>query len=434
MSTHLGFLSGLGARHPSVRTRWRAIRGRGGSRFPISLGALVGALLLVALGAPASAGAATAEFLRHHWRQPLAAQGAPPPRFSPLEASLEPAACGTCHPAQYGDWQQSTHAAASGPGVAGQLVEMWRSDPAAASGCYACHAPLAEQRPFVRTPAGFEENPGFVASLAGQGVPCAACHVRGHQRFGPPRRDGSLASRVPRDTLPHNGLTRTPAFLSSRFCRGCHQFEPNGPALGGKLLQDTYNEWQASRFARAGVQCQDCHMPDRRHRWRGIHDADMVRSGLTISARADLERYRPGDWASLTLTVRSTGVGHAFPTYVTPRVVLRIELIDGAGQLVAGSRTERIIAREVALDLSREYFDTRLRPGQTATLAYRPRLDAPGLRARFSVVVEPDAFYVRFFEVLLRQGAGRGEAQIREALDAARRSPFAVFTREVPLT
>jgi hypothetical protein len=30
--------------------------------------------------------------------------------------------------------------------------------------------------------------------------------------------------------------------------------------------------------------------------------------------------------------------------------------------------------------------------------------------ARRSVVAEPDAFYTRFFEALLRQGAGRGEA------------------------
>ena len=398
------------------------------------LGALAGALLVAALGVPALAGDATSEFLRHHWRQPLAGQGAAPTRFSPLEASLEPASCGTCHPVQYGDWRQSIHAAASGPGVAGQLAEMWRSDPAAASGCYACHAPLAEQRPFVRTPAGFQPNPAFVAALAGQGVPCAACHVRGHQRFGPPRRDGSLASRASRASLPHNGLTRTPAFLLSGFCRGCHQFEPNGPALDGKLLQDTYNEWKATRFARAGMQCQDCHMPDRRHQWRGIHDADMVRSGLSISARSDAERYRPGDWASLILTVTSTRVGHAFPTYVTPRVVLRIELLDADGQLVPGSPTERLIAREVALDLSREYSDTRLRPGETVALAYRPRLDASGLRARFSVVVEPDAFYVRFFEVLLRQGAGRGEPQIREALEAARRSSFILFAREIPLT
>src|SRR5262245_27191824 len=354
-------------REPGSRsTRWPTIWAGGGG--PRAM--LWAALLLAALGAPAWAGDAISEFLRQHWRQPLPAQGAPPPGFSPLEASLEPASCGTCHSAQYGDWRQSTHAAASGPGVAGQLVEMWQSDPGAASGCYACHAPLAEQRPFLRTPGGFEPNPAFITSLTGQGGPCAACHVRGYQRFGPPRRDGSLASRVPRSTLPHNGLTRTPAFLSAEFCRGCHQFEANGPSLEGKLLQNTYNEWRASRFAREGVVCQNCHMPDRRHRWRGIHDAEMVRSGLTISARADAEQYRPGDWATLRLALTSTRIGHAFPTYVTPRVVLRIELIDGEGRPVAGTRAERIIAREVTLDLSREHFDTRLRPGETAALAY----------------------------------------------------------------
>jgi Cytochrome c554 and c-prime len=400
----------------------------------LRLAMLAATCVVAMLAPPPLSGETTAEFVRRHWKQPIAAQGAPPPRFSPLEASLEPASCGTCHPVQYADWRGSIHAAASGPGVLGQLVEMWRADPAAASGCYACHAPLAEQRAFIRTPAGFEENPAFVPVLADQGVPCASCHVRNHERFGPPRRDGSLASRAPRESLPHGGVTRTPAFLASEFCRSCHQFEPNGPALNGKLLQDTYNEWKASRFARAGVQCQDCHMPDRRHQWRGIHDPDMVRAGLSITAGTDAVRYRPGDWASLVLTVTSVRVGHAFPTYVTPRAVMRIELVDGEGRVVPGSRTEKIIAREVALDLSKEYFDRRLPPGGRASLAYRPRLSAAGLKARFSVVVEPDAFYVRFFEVLLRQGAGSGEAQIGEALEAARRSPFTVFAREVPLT
>lgn len=398
------------------------------------LSALTGALVLMTLAAPVLAADAVSEFVRRHWRQPIPAQGAPPARFSPLEASLEPSSCGMCHPLQYGDWRRSIHAAASGPGVAGQLVEMWRADPAAASGCYACHAPLAEQRPRLHAKEGFEHNPSFLPALAGSGVPCAACHVRGHQRFGPPRRDGSVASLAPRESLPHRGVTRTPAFLRAEFCRGCHQFEPNGPALNGRLLQNTYEEWRASRYARAGVQCQDCHMPDRRHQWRGIHDVDMVRSGLTISARADADRYRPGEWASLRLTVASTRVGHAFPTYVTPRVVMRIELVDGAGQPVPGSRAEKVIAREVTLDLARELFDTRLRPGTSTTLAYRPRLDAQGLRARFSVIVEPDAFYVRFFGALLRQGAGRGESQIREALEAARRSPFTVFERDIPLS
>ena len=54
-------------------------------------------------------------------------------------------------------------------------------------------------------------------------------------------------------------------------------------------------------------------------------------------------------------------------------------------------------------------------------------------RLRLSVVVFPDAFYTAFFEALLRQGAGRGEAQIREALAASRRSAFTVFTRDFPL-
>src|SRR2546428_12701679 len=79
-------------------------------------------------------------------------------------------------------------------------------------------------------------------------------------------------------------------------------------------------------------------MPERRHLWRGIHDADMVRSGLTITAAAGAARYRPGDAAAVTLRVTSTRVGHAFPTYVTPRVVLSAEMVDGAGPGPAGRR------------------------------------------------------------------------------------------------
>jgi hypothetical protein len=390
--------------------------------------------LAALLGATALGADTVQEFLRRHWRQPLAPQGPPPPRFSPPEASLHPEACGSCHPAQLADWRSSLHAVATGPGVAGQLVEMLERDPRAALGCLTCHAPLAEQAPLVIDGGEARPNPAHDATLSAQGIPCAACHVRGHERFGPPRRDGSLASKAPRDTLPHHGVTRTPAFLRSEFCRGCHQFEPDGYALNGKLLENTFNEWKASRFAREGVQCQDCHMPDRRHQWRGIHDRDMVRSGLAITAKAGAARYRPGDVAIVTLRVTSTRVGHAFPTYVTPRVVLSAELVDDAGQPVAGSRQEQIVGREIALDLSREVFDTRLRPGQSATLAYRVKVSAPGLRVRLAVVVEPDAFYVRFFEALLNQGAGRGEAQIREALEAARRSPFSVFERELSLS
>jgi hypothetical protein len=391
-------------------------------------------LAVVVLTGTALGASEVAEFVERHWRRPLEPQGPPPARFSAVEASLQPETCGTCHPQQLADWRTSWHAAAMGPGVAGQLVEMVERDPAGALSCFACHAPLAEQAPLVARPGGHEKNPALDATLMPRGLVCAGCHVRQHERFGPPRRDGSLASTAPRESLPHNGATRTPAFLASEFCRSCHQFEPNGFALNGKLLENTYNEWKASRFAREGVHCQDCHMPDRRHLWLGIHDREMVGSGLTISVKTGSHRYRRGQTARVQLKVTSTRVGHAFPTYVTPQVVLRAELLDSSGRVVAGSVQEKIIGREVALDLSRELYDTRLAPGQAMTLDYRRYVDQRGLTARVSVIVHPDAFYTRFYEALLQQGAGRGEALIREALAASRRSSFTVFQRELPLS
>jgi len=367
-------------------------------------------------------------FIARHWRRPLAPQGPPPSRFSALEASLAPEACGTCHPAQLADWRTSTHAAAMGPGVAGQLAEMLVREPANALSCQQCHAPLAEQAPL--TPGTLDTNPAFDATLRARGIPCAACHVRGHERFGPPRRDGSLASGAPRETLPHAGVTRTPAYLASEFCRSCHQFEADGYALNGTLIENTYAEWKASRFAAAGVQCQDCHMPDRRHLWRGIHDPAMVRNGLTITV-IEAEPGAPGR-VEARLVVENSGVGHRFPTYVTPLVIMRAELIDASGRPLPGTRVERRIAREVTLDLERELTDTRLAPGERAELPYARALDAGAVAARFSVVVYPDAFYTAFFEALMRQGAGRGESDLRRALEDSRRSAFTVFEAIVP--
>ena len=92
-------------------------------------------MLIVLPGASALGADAIQDFLRRHWSRPLAPQGPPPARYSPLEASLHPDACGSCHPAQLADWRESLHAAAMGPGVAGQLIEMRESDPSSALSC-----------------------------------------------------------------------------------------------------------------------------------------------------------------------------------------------------------------------------------------------------------------------------------------------------------
>jgi nitrate/TMAO reductase-like tetraheme cytochrome c subunit len=375
--------------------------------------------------------AADKVFLERHWRRPIPVQGPAPGRFSPVEKSLASASCGTCHPAQLADWKTSFHARSMGPGVAGQLVAMWREDPESARLCLSCHAPLAEQQPFTERGT---RNAAFDTGLQNEGLTCAVCHVRRHERFGPPRRNGSLAPAAPRERLPHNGVTRTLAFQQARFCAACHQFAADDLALNGKLLENTYEEWKRSPAAREGRQCQDCHMPDRRHLWRGIHDPEMVKSGVEISVTTERARYRPGDALAATIVIKSVAVGHYFPTYVTPRVVVRAGLLDVNAAPIAGSEQEYVIAREVTLDLSREVFDTRIPPGERASFAYRRRLDGKGLMLRVSVTVAPDHFYERFFKSLLGSGAGAGAKQIHEALEAARRSTFEIFKRDLPLT
>jgi hypothetical protein len=385
---------------------------------------------------PPSGGPSAAErdFITRHWRGAIPSQGPAPARFSPIERSLQPEACGACHPVQFSDWQTSLHSKSMGPGIAGQLVEMAQRDPAGARSCAKCHAPVAEQRPELYETGQLVPNRDFDPGLQARGIICASCHVRGHEHFGPPRRDGSTANREPRERLPHGGVTRTAAFLRAEFCASCHQFGADGLALNGKPLENTYAEWRQSPAARRGLQCQNCHMPDRRHLWRGIHDAEMVRSGLDITLRADKARYRMDDRIQATLVIATPGVGHAFPTYVTPQVRVRAELVDAGGQPVAGSVEERVIARQVPLDLSREFADTRIPPGGRFTLAYARRLGAPGLRLRVTVTVFPDEFYTRFFQTLLSAGAGAGEEQIREALEATRRSPYTLYVKELPLT
>ena len=158
----------------------------------------------------------------------------------------------------------------------------------------------------------------------------------------------------------------------------------------------------------------------------------MVRGGVDIVLRAARPRYRAGDTVQATLTITTTRVGHAFPTYVTPAVLVRAELIDAGGVAVPDSVEERRIGRQVPLDLSREIADTRIPPGGRFTLNYARRLPTSGLRLRVTVTVLPDEFYTRFFEAML--GAAGENDQLRIALEATRRSAYTLYEKELALS
>lgn len=363
----------------------------------------------------------TAQFLDCYWQRPLAPQGTAPSQFTPLETALDPASCGACHVQQFRDWSGARHANAMGPGVLGQLLNMDAQARDEQQTCVRCHAPLAEQADSLAT-ALASRNADAGTGLHAQGLICAACHVRGNRHFGPARRDGSVPKAG--DSLPHGGWQARAAFADSRFCASCHQFDADGYALNGKLLENTYMEWKASPYAGEGRPCQSCHMPDRRHLWRGIHDPQMVRSGVSIGmVPPRIER----GIVHAALTVRNTGTGHNFPTYVTPRVLIEIMQEDGGGHVIEGTRREYVIARQVPLDLSREIADTRLAPGAQALLDYALPRRRGATTLLYRVTVEPDAYYTGFYRSLIAAGAGRGEAMIRRALAESIASRYTLF-------
>jgi hypothetical protein len=360
------------------------------------------------------------EFIAGYWKRPVPLQGDAPETFSSLEASLQPATCGTCHVPQYEDWQTTIHSGAFSPGLAGQLVNWESYDYETVRSCLACHAPLSEQSAQVPDTTGvLVSNPVFDASLQQSGLVCAACHVRGWQRYGPPRRDGQLTPAAPPGS-PHGGATRTEYFEDSRFCAGCHQFE--FPAPNGKSLQNTFEEWEASRYAEQGLGCQGCHMPERRHLWRGVHDSLTVASGVTIEW---VEGFAP----SVAFRVTNSGTGHRFPTYVTPEVVVGIELLDADRRVIEGSAVRSAIRRvvESRSGIWVELSDTRLAPDSNLTLS--ARVEEPRARfARGTVVVYPDAFYQRMFGGMMAGSLSDTSAVlISEAYRRASESAFTIF-------
>ncbi|RMG91184.1 MAG: hypothetical protein D6703_05785 [Zetaproteobacteria bacterium] len=363
-----------------------------------------------------------------YWEHPRAGLAALPNGWSALEADLHPTACGQCHREQYDAWKNSLHAHAYSPGLAGQFPDMGHVE---ANDCLTCHAPLAEQRFHndadmlnslrlaLKETSGAEDQE--MRPLRHTGVSCAACHVRKLQRFGPPPRPSLSVGH--HDGPAHDGFTASKAFEKSQFCAFCHQF-PQSMAVNGKPLENTLAEWKASRFAREGVTCQACHMPDRRHEFKGIHDPDMVRKGLRIKTEKTV------DGVGLKLT--SAWIGHAFPSYVTPRVIIQAVALDGRGMNLRRWNWE--VSRKVIYeDGWREIQDTRLLPGETRVFIPSP-LPKQARAIRFRVIVEPDYFYKGVYRSLLKGSVAElGSRFISRAAKRAMSNDYLLYEKTLGL-
>lgn len=381
------------------------------------------------------------DFVAEYWRTPIPLQGAAPESFGPEEAALNPEACGSCHPDQYRDWQQSLHSKAMGPGPWGQIVDSFQHNPGEAVLCMSCHAPLSEQYTALptTTPQGttYTPNAELDQKLQLRGITCAACHVRAHRRFGPPRAAGEAAKQYPKDMGNHAGVRRTKFFESAEFCRGCHQFDvANTLLINGKPLQDTYREWRASTWGQGGAVCQGCHMPERRHLWKGIHDPDMVKNGVRVETTAT---KTVDNRVNAAVKVTNAAVGHKFPSYVTPKVFVYGAFLNAQGALLENTIQEAVIgwdARPIGGQWQ-EIFDTRIEPGKSFEHTFTwQRVPPTAKKLRTWIEVHPDHFYhVHFYPAYLQSSglSPEGRKLIEQALEESGKSVYVIHDQSFPL-
>ncbi len=361
-------------------------------------GRFVLALLTMLLTPLSSVNAANDAF----WRLPIEPQGTQPDWTSADIFQLSPDRCGLCHPRQYAQWKTSLHAQAFGPGLAGQLSAF---DEETINDCLNCHSPRSEQQSNWR-------DYGLASLTTQQGVDCIACHMRGQQRFG--------AHEIA--LTPHGAVGRNPLFEQSAFCSACHQFDDSGLSVNGKPLENTWREWRQSRYAKQGIQCQNCHMAQKNHRFRGIHDPKMTRQGLSVRAIRTAE--------GIVLNATNRGAGHALPTYVTPEIHLK--LVSSSGR-----QKRHIIRRHMHWDEDegwREISDTRLLPDQSIELKLKL---SQSETARAVVQVFPDAdyhdrVYPTLFKLLAEDLSPAEKKLLKKAQDRTRRSGYILYQLSCP--
>ncbi|MBI5236682.1 MAG: hypothetical protein HY886_10610 [Deltaproteobacteria bacterium] len=381
----------------------------------------LGILTLMLSLATASLSATGEAALHEHWKRPVDTGN--------TVSGPYPDSCARCHQGQYEDWKGSLHSKSVGPGLVGQLdIDI---DPQTAISCYYCHAPVVAQSEVITKDDAsggktYLPNGFFDEKLKSSGVSCAVCHLRQGRVFGPPSpNQADFKNGVKAD----HAYVQEGFFEKAEFCAACHQLD-EGFELNGKLLVNTYNEWKDSWYGKNNVVCQTCHMPGRRHLFRGIHDIEMVKSGVSF----EVERPAGQARASAKLRITNSGTGHYFPTYVTPLVVVKGFLTDAKRNVLKGTMKEALIGRKATLDLSKELFDTRIAPFKSFEFDYTVKRAPKARRLVFEVWVFPDEFYNRFFENALKDNDPTMKKQkLKEAFKNTSGSGYLLFKREIPL-
>jgi len=213
------------------------------------------------------------------------------------------------------------------------------------AGCNGCHAPLAFLAGDVPPPKPAE------GSRANESVSCDLCHtVTGFAGDVPVNYNWiSVPGKVkqgPRPGLvsPHHETVENPFLRSAEFCGTCH----NEQDPWGLYVKSTHLEWKEGPHGKAGIVCQDCHMPPaagrsarmgealpdvRQHLFHGAHDAGKLAGVAEVRIHPESREAEPGDTVKLVAVVVNAKAGHKIPSGSAEERVLwmHVEATDASG-------------------------------------------------------------------------------------------------------
>ncbi len=214
------------------------------------------------------------------------------------------------------------------------------------AGCNGCHAPLAFLAGDVPPP------PPAEGSRANESVSCDVCHtITGFEGDVPYNFNWTIEpGETKQGTRPdressHHEIAVNPFLGTAEFCGTCHnEMDPYG-----LWVKSTHLEWKDGPHGRAGIVCQDCHMPPaagvasdtgdllpdvRQHLFHGAHDPGKLAGVIEVRIHPEEREAEPGDRVRLTATVVNAKAGHKVPTgSAEERVVwLHVTARDAAGQ------------------------------------------------------------------------------------------------------
>jgi nitrate/TMAO reductase-like tetraheme cytochrome c subunit len=214
------------------------------------------------------------------------------------------------------------------------------------AGCNGCHAPLA----FLA--GDIPPQPPAANSRANEGVTCDLCHtITGFQGDVPVNFNwivspGSVKQGTRAGAESPSHMTQENPFLrTAEFCGTCHnEMDP-----WGLYVKATHLEWKESPQAKAGIVCQDCHMPPaegtsarmgrtlpdvRQHLFHGAHDVGKLSGVIEVRIHPELREVEPGDRVKLMAVLVNAKAGHKVPTGSAEERVLwlHVEAVDSEGR------------------------------------------------------------------------------------------------------